>query len=64
MSVSKELQNRKRKLDESEIEEKEECKRILLETFEIKPGLLELADELLMEIACHLDGESLHSASL
>lgn len=63
MSVSKELQNRKRKLDESENEEKEERKRILIENFDIKPGLLDLADELLMEIACRLDGESLHCIS-
>lgn len=62
MSVSKELQNRKRKLDESENEEKEEVKRILLECFQ-KPGLLDLADEILMEIAYKLDGESLHNIS-
>lgn len=63
MSVSKEMQNRKRKLDGYESEENE-AKRILIEDIESKPGLLDLADELLMEIASKLDGESLHNASL
>lgn len=63
MSVSKELQNRKRKLDDSENEEKEEAKRIFIESLEPKPELLDLADELLMEIAYRLDGESLFNIS-
>lgn len=67
MSVSKELQNRKRKLDksENEEEEKEEVKKILLDVLdENSPGLLDLADEVLMEIAMKLDGDSLHNISL
>lgn len=63
MSVSKEMPNRKRKLTHTEKEEKEDKKRILNEFFEIKPGLLDLADELLIAIASHLDGESLYNLS-
>ncbi|KAG5670023.1 hypothetical protein PVAND_000310 [Polypedilum vanderplanki] len=62
MSESKEVQNRKRKLENEYETEKEEekVKRILYS----KPELLDLADELLMEIAKKLDGESLHNLSL
>lgn len=69
MSVSKELRNRKRKLErsENETEEEEEIKKILLDVLSdeaTKPNLLNLADEVLLEIALHLDGESLHNISL
>lgn len=69
MSVSKELRNRKRKLERSEngTEEEEEIKKILLDVIcdeANKPGLLDLADEVLLEIATKLDGESLHNISL
>lgn len=63
MSVSKEMQNRKRKLDDSENEEEKEAKRILIENLEAQPNLLDLADELLMAIARRLDGESLYNIS-
>lgn len=69
MSVSKELRNRKRKLEknENETEEEEEIKKILLDVLcdgTNKPELLDLADEVLLEIALQLDGDSLHNISL
>lgn len=67
MSVSKELQNRKRKLEksENESEEEEERKKILLDLDEgEKVDLLDLADELLIDITKRLDGESLYNLSL
>lgn len=64
MSVSKESQNRKRKNEESETEKEENnAKRILLAEFR-KPELLDLADEILMEIATKLDGETLYNVSM
>lgn len=63
MSESKEVQNRKRKLDKENSEEKEDVKRILISQ-QKSVELLDLADELLMEIAMKLDGESLHNVSL
>jgi hypothetical protein len=67
MSVSKELQNRKRKLEnKSDDEEEEERKKKILLDLELsdKVDLLQLADELLVEITRRLDGESLYNLSL
>ncbi|CAG9806465.1 unnamed protein product [Chironomus riparius] len=69
MTDSIEGQNRKRKLEKDETEkEKEEniliSKKIHFLDERKQPELLDLADELLIEIAIKLDGESLHNVSL
>ncbi len=64
MSVSKEMQNRKRKLEDCETEEKEEEIKKFIESSEEKPGLLDLADEIILVIMYKLDGESLHNLGL
>lgn len=63
MAESIEIQKRKRKIESDDETEKEEenYKKIHLSK---QPELLDLADELLMEIAMKLDGESLHNISL
>lgn len=68
MSISEEAPgttSRKRKLEDDESEEENNRKRKFVdESEELEPGLLDLADEVLMEILTKLDGESLHTLGL
>lgn len=54
--------SRKRKIEDEENEENE-AKRKTIDEHQTTE-LMELADEILMEILKHLDGESLHKLSL